>query len=87
MSTASGGRQPNPYEKLDPGPAVATSEGVLVLRDSLRDLFALLGITAAVQLGTVGTRTTIVVSPLALGDARKLVRALDESPHTRVTPR
>ncbi|MEO3751214.1 hypothetical protein [Streptomyces sp. B6B3] len=55
----------------------------MVLRDSLRDLFALLGITATVQCGTVGTRRTVVVSPLALGDARLLVRALDRSDDTR----
>jgi hypothetical protein len=65
-------------ESPDPAP---------VLRNALRDLFALLGITASVQSGTVGTRRAIVVQALSLGDARKLVEALDESPQTRVSPR
>jgi hypothetical protein len=57
------------------------------LRNSLRDLFALLGITATVQSGTVGTRQAIVIQALSLGDAQKLVEALDDSPRTRVKPR
>jgi hypothetical protein len=58
---------------------------VLELRDCLRDLFALLGIDATV-VTTEGTRRFIVISPLPLSDARKLVRALGRSDETRVSP-
>ncbi|MBL1067679.1 hypothetical protein [Streptomyces sp. 7-21] len=47
-----------------------------VTRDQLREAFALLDITACVQLGTVAMRRSIVVSPLPVDDARRLVHAL-----------
>jgi hypothetical protein len=56
------------------------------LRDALRDLFALLDISATIQSATIGTGRAIVVQPLSLGDAGKLVHALDASPLTQVTP-
>jgi hypothetical protein len=79
--------EPNLYERLDPVPAVPPQANVLDLRDALRDLFALLGITATVRADSAGSRRVIVVSPLSLGDARKLLRALDSSPLTQARPR
>jgi hypothetical protein len=64
---------------------MTTDDPVIQLRDELRDLFALLDIDTRV-VTTEGTRRSIVVSPLPLSDARKLVGALDASDATRVRP-
>ncbi|RKN06307.1 hypothetical protein D7319_22705 [Streptomyces radicis] len=56
------------------------------IRNALRDLFALLGIGALVQVGTVSVQRSIVISPLTLGDARRLVEALDSCERTQSTP-
>ncbi|MEO3753363.1 hypothetical protein [Streptomyces sp. B6B3] len=42
----------------------------------LRDLLATLGIDANVQPATVGLRPTVVIQPLPVADARRLVDAL-----------
>jgi hypothetical protein len=59
-----------------PAPMVAPGDEVLVLRDELRELFALLGMTVNVQSATVGLRRSVVLPPLSLRDARRLVDAL-----------
>jgi hypothetical protein len=63
--------QSDPYEALGPVPVSPPHDAVLILRDSLRDLFALLDIDASVVAATTeGTRRSIVIEPLSLGDAR-----------------
>jgi hypothetical protein len=55
---------------------MAPGDEALLLRDELRELFALLSMAVNVQAGTVGTRRSVVLQPLCLRDARRLVDAL-----------
>jgi hypothetical protein len=71
--------EPNPYEVLDPLPVAPPRDAVLELRDQLRGQFARMGIDTQV-VTTEGTRRFILISPLALADARKLIGALEARP-------
>jgi hypothetical protein len=69
---------PNPYEQLDPVPVTPPRDAVLELRDRLRDQFGRLGVDARI-VTTEGTRRSIVIGSLPLGDARRLVAALESA--------